>query len=141
MTPSKDQALSFAIMLKAGLPPSDAVRFFSESDDPQELAALMNAFLRSRALAQAQKELLGKSWQEMSLDEQVATAIDYAHAGMAYFLFSTNYSQMGQSDQAKFNAARTALEARIAGTLGKSDPLSRFLEEFTAKKKVENGTK
>lgn len=136
MTPTKEQALAFAIMLKAGLPKSDAIRFFVDSDDPRDLMEAINGFMRSRNLAEAQKELLKKSWQEMNIDEQVKTALDYAHSGMAYFLFSTNYSEMGQSDQAKFNAARTALEARQAGTLGKSDPLTRFLEEFTQKQKA-----
>lgn len=135
--PSKEQALQFAIMLQAGLPASDAIRFFVESEDPRELAEVMGRWLRSKALADAQVTLLGKSWQEMTLDEQVKTSLDYSHAGMAYFLFSRNYSEMGQSDQAKYNAARAALEARQAGTLGKSDPLSRFLEEFSTKKRLE----
>jgi hypothetical protein len=132
--PNKEQALAFAIMLQAGLPASDAIRFFSDSEDPAELASLVSKWLRSKALAGAQNELLGKPWQGMTIDEQVKTALNYSHAGMAYYLFSRNYSELGQSDQSKYNAARQALEARQAGTLGKSDPLSRFMDEFVARK-------
>jgi hypothetical protein len=130
--PTKDQALAFAIMLQAGLPPSDAIGYFYESIE--EAGEALQRWLRSRNLKEAQKVLLGKSWTEMSLDEQCKAGLDYAYAGMAYFLFSHNYSSMGTGDQAKYNAARQALEARLAGTAGKGDALSRFLDDFVAGK-------
>ncbi len=134
MGPSKDQALAFAIMLQAGLPAPQAITYFTDSTDPAELAQLLSSWTRSRNLREAQKVLLGKAWQEMNLDEQCKAALDYSYAGMAYFLFSHNYSEMGSSDQNKYNAARGALEARMAGTAGRGDALSRFLDDFVAGK-------
>lgn len=134
MNPSKEQALQFAIMLKAGLPASQAIRYFTESQDPAELALMLDKWTHSKALADAQVKLLGKPWQDMSLDEQCDAGLDYAYAGLAYFLFSTNYAEMGSGDRAKFDTARQALEARRAGTAGRGDALSRFLDDFTARK-------
>jgi hypothetical protein len=139
MGPSKEEALQFAIMLQAGLPASDAIRYFTDSQDPKELALLLDKWLHSKAVASAQVTLLGKAWQEMTLDEQCKAGLDYAYAGMAYCLFSRNYSEMGTTDQAKYNAARIALESKIAGMAGKGDPLSQFLADFVAKQKGKDG--
>lgn len=139
MGPDKDSALQFAIMLQAGLPASEAIRYFTDSQDPKELALMLDKWLHSKSVAAAQVVLLSKPWQEMTLDEQCKTALDYAYAGMAYFLFSRNYSEMGTTDQAKYNAARQALESKLAGMAGKGDPLSQFLADFVAKQKAADG--
>lgn len=134
MKPTEDQAIQFAIMLQAGLPASDAILYFTTEDEPSVLADLLQEWTRSAALKRAMLKLLGKPWQDMSLDERCKNALDFAYAGMAYYLFSRNYSEMGPADKAKYDTARLALEARAAGTAGKGDALSMFFDDLKAGK-------
>lgn len=134
MAPTDDQALQFAVMLQAGLPSSDAIQYFTDSSDPGELANLLNSWLRSRALKRAQVQLMGKAWQDMTLNERINYALDLHYNSLAYFLYSHNYAEVGQSDKAKADTARGALEAKLAGLAGKGDALTRFMEDFVSGK-------
>ena len=69
---------------------------------------------------------MGKSWQEMSLEERIHFSIDKHYSEMAYFLYSHNYSQLVGTDRQKADICRQALEAKIAGTAGKMGPLEQF---------------
>jgi hypothetical protein len=132
--PSKDEALQFAIMLQAGLPASEAILYFIQPEDPQELALVLRKWLASAAVKEATKVLLGKSWTEMTLEEKIKTATDNHYAQLAYFLFSHNYSDLGTTDKAKADTARQALEAKLAGTAGKGDALSQFFSDINSGK-------
>jgi hypothetical protein len=129
--PDKDSAIQFALMLKAGLPPNDAILYFADgSEAPSELAGACQEWMKSAHVKRATLTLMGKPWQEMNLDEQCAHALNNAYAGMAYFLYSTNYSSLGTTDKSKHDTARQALEARAAGTAGKGDALSMFMDDL-----------
>jgi hypothetical protein len=131
--PTADSALQFAIMLRAGLPAQDAILYFADGvNDAAELSYMLQDWQKSPLVKKAMLTLMGKAWQDMSLDEQCKTALDQHYAGLAYFLFSHNYSEVGPSDQTKLNTARTALEARAAGTAGKGDALSIFFDDLRA---------
>lgn len=132
--PSKEQALQFAILLQAGLPAEHAILYFAESDDPGEIALLLSKWTRSRTVAEAQRSLLGKNWQEMTTEEMCDVALDQSYRSMAYLLWTTNYVTANQGEKAKIDTARTALEAKKAGTAGKIDPLFAFIEEFKREK-------
>lgn len=134
MGPDKDQALQFAIMLQAGLPPSDAILYFTEVEDPRELALMLQKWQKSANVKRAMLHLMGKPWQDMTLQEQCQNALNFTYAGMAYFLFSNNYSEVTPSDKAKYDTARLALESFQAGTAGKGDALSAFFDDFKAGK-------
>lgn len=134
MKPTPDQAMQFAIMLGAGLPGSDAILYFTDSSDPQQIAFMLNEWQKSPQVRKATLTLMGKSWQEMTLDEQCKTALNQHYAGLAYFLYSHNYSEVGPADKTKLDTARTALEARAAGTAGKGDALSLFFEDLRSGK-------
>lgn len=127
--PSDEQALQFAIMLQAGLPAEQAILYFTESDDPATVHLMLQKWTRSRAVQSAQKTLLGKSWQEMSLDEKIDTALNQHYAALAFLLFSTNYVNANQGEKAKLDSARGALEAKKAGVAGKGDALSMFFDD------------
>jgi hypothetical protein len=134
LLPSEDQAKQFCIMLQAGLPASQAILYFTETSDPGELAGTLKAWMRSRVVRKAQQELMGKSWQQMSLEERIKTALDQHYAGLAYLLFSTNYVEAGSVEKGKLDSARVALEAKMAGTAGKTDALSQFFADINSGK-------
>lgn len=130
MNPSKEQALQFAIMLKAGLPAGEAILYFTSSDDPHEIASMLAKWTKSKEVAAAIERLNGKKWQDMTLQEQIHVALDQHYAGLAYFLFSRNYTDLQSHDKSKADTARQALEAKLAGTAGKLDALSQFAEDL-----------
>lgn len=129
--PTKDEALSFAIMLQAGMPSLDAIRYFlPEGLGEREARELHDKWVRSKVVADAFLALQGKPWQEMSLDERITWAINKHYGEMAYFLYSRNYAEMGPSDRAKADICRQSLEARQAGNAGKQDTLTKFFEDL-----------
>jgi hypothetical protein len=132
MLPTSEQAIQFATMLRAGLPASDAILYFTDSTDPREVGQLLQDWQKSRAVRKAMLSLMGKPWEDMTLDEQCRYALDLHYAGLAYFLYSHNYSEVGQQDQVKLNTARAAIEAKLAGTAGKTDALTAFFEDVRA---------
>lgn len=117
-------------MLQAGLPAEQAIQYFTESQDSAEIAMMLGKWQRSAAVRSAQRELLGKAWQEMTLDEQVEAGLKQQYASLAYLCFSTNYITANQQEKAKLDSARTALEAKVAGTSGKGDALAQFMEDL-----------
>lgn len=132
-SPDKDQALQFAIMLKAGLPASEAILYFADGEtDPREIADMLQVWTRSRAVKAAITQLYGKAWTDMTLEEQMTNARDTHYSQLAYLLFSNHYGEVGPGDQAKLDKARAAIEARLAGTAGKGDALSRFFEDINS---------
>lgn len=128
--PSDDQATAFVIMLQAGLPPAQAILYFTDSEDPGEIAFLLKRWQRSTAVRKAQSRLTSKSWQDMTLDERCRYALDQHYSALAYLLFSTHYAEVGSTDKAKLDSARTAIEAKLAGTAGKGDPMSQFIDDL-----------
>lgn len=134
MKPTSEQALQFAVMLQAGLPPSKAIVYFTEIEDPAELGELLRGWMRSRVVASAMATLMGKSWQDMTLDEQITHARNTHYAQLAYILFSNHYGEVGATDKSKLDTARGALEAFQAGNAGKGDAMSRFFDDINSGK-------
>ena len=129
MGPTEDQARSFAIMLQAGLPAGEAMLYFTDSQDPAEIHALTDKWLRSRLVKQATLALMKKSWQDMNLDEKIKYALDLHYAQLAYFLYSNHYAEVEQQGKAKLDTARTALETKLAGRAGQGNELERFFAD------------
>lgn len=130
MLPSDEEALQFCVMLQAGLPAEQALLYFSDLDDPGELAVLCKKWLRSQSVARAQRQLMGKAWQDMTLDERCDKALEQHYASLAFLLFSTNYCTVGSQEKSKLDSAREALERKKAGTSGKGDALDRFMDDL-----------
>lgn len=128
--PTKDEALQLALMLNAGMPSSDAIRyFFSPDEDPQRLQFEHERWLRSEAVQKALLQVMGKAWQDMSLDERVKFAVDKHYAEMAYFLYAHNYGELVGTEKQKADTCRQALEAKLAGSAGKMNALSQWFED------------
>ena len=128
LAPTPEQAYQFALMLQAGMPASDAIRYFFEAPDQK---AMCDRWLASRELAKAVRTLQrDKGWQEMSTEERIQLAVDKNYNEMAYFLYAHNYSELAGAERAKADICRQALEARIAGTAGKLDAITRFWDDI-----------
>lgn len=117
-------------MLQAGLPPSEAITYFTDSIDPGQCAEMLRAWLKCRAVRRAQVQLLGKSWSAMTLDERINAALDQHYSGLAHLLHTTHYGEASQLDKGKLDSARQSLEAKLAGTAGKTDALSQFFDDI-----------
>ncbi len=141
MLPDKDQALQFAIMLQAGLPAAEAIRYFTDDTDASLLAQMTAKWSNCAVVRKATAQLMGKSWTEMSLDERIKYALEQHYSALAYLLFSTNYLNANAGEKAKIDTARVALEAKQAGMAGKGDALSRFFDDLNSGKLTLKPTK
>ena len=132
--PTAEEAVQFAVMLDAGLPPESAIRYFYEAADSAEIMAELARWLKSTRVRRAAAELAGKSWTDMTLEERIDASLSRHYNGLAWFLFSTNYANAGQNEKGKLDTARTALEAKKAGQAGRGDPLTRFFDDLNSGK-------
>lgn len=132
--PTPEQASAFAVMLHAGLPAGEAILYFSDFIDAAEAAAAVAVWQRSMLVRKALQALIGKPWATMTLGERMQCALDQHYSQLAHFLHSHHYSEMGPADKAKADSARVALEAKVAGTAGKTDALTRFFDDLQAGK-------
>jgi hypothetical protein len=123
----QDNALQFAVMLQAGLPPADAILYFTDSDDSREIQDQLRKWMSSRLVRQATATLMKRPWDKMSLDERCRYALDQHYSQLAYILHSEHYGEADPPRKAKLDTARQAIEAKLAGMAGKTDALSQFL--------------
>ena len=138
--PSPEQARHFALMLSAGAPASDAIRYFLPLEPDQE--APPQAFYANQAakwlgLASVQAAIValqGADWSAMSFSDRIETAIEKHYTEMAYFLYSRNYCDLNGPEKAKADTCRTALEAKLAGTAGKLTAIEQFWDDVRAGK-------
>lgn len=128
-SPTDEQAKAFVVMLRAGLPSEQAILYFCEGEDAAHVARTHQTWMRSKLVARAQRELLGKDWADMSLAEQIETALNQHYASQAYLLFSVNYITASGVEKGKLDTARQALEAKKAGTSGQMSALDRFFAD------------
>jgi hypothetical protein len=84
MNPTEEQALQFAVMISAGLPASEAILYFIDSEDPAELAMILKRWTRSKVVKRAMGKLNRKPWEEMSLDERMRAALDQHYNALLY---------------------------------------------------------
>ena len=139
MTPTKEAAMQFCLMMQAGMPAADAIRYFLPAEqfallNDKEVRQLIDGWLADPEVRAAQLSLMGQPWQTMNAEEQIRYAINKHYVEMAYFLYANNYVELRGESKAKADTCRLALEAKIAGTAGQSDPLSRFYEEVVKRK-------
>lgn len=134
MKPTDEQALQFALMLQAGLPASEAILYFVDTQDPAELAMILRNWTKSSVVKKALAKLSKKPWQDMSLNERIDCALEQHYNTMAYLLYSINYIEASQTDKGKLDTARVALEQKRAGTAGKESPLDRFFSDLNSGK-------
>lgn len=137
LSPTPDEALAFAIMVDAGMPSTEAIRYFlneEELESVQATTTLHNRWVRSAAFKSAILKVQGKSWEKMTLDERVKFAVNKVYTEMAYYLYSHNYSVLDGASKNKADTCREALERRLAGTAGKLSGLDEWYKDVLNKK-------
>lgn len=131
--PSEEEAVAFANMLHVGLPPRDAILYFLEEDeaeDPTLVSEMIRVWSRSRRVGKEIERLQGGSWEALSLDQRIRVALDKHYAEKAYFLYSHTWGDVSGIDLTKLQESRKVLEAKMAGTSGKLDPLAQFYDDL-----------
>jgi hypothetical protein len=135
-----EQYRQLAVMMTSGMPSVDAIRYFAlDGMDDAALMVFHDTVIRAKALARAVRELQGKSWQDMSLDEKMKWAVEKHYAEMAYFLYSHNYSELSGLEKTKADTCRVSLEQRLAGTSGQMNALDQWFADVRSGK-VKLGT-
>lgn len=138
MNPNAEQAYQFAQMVLAGLPAPDAVRYFLPEDavvDSLNLTQLGQRWQAHRDVAAAMVRLQKGDWVSLSGAERIKLALDKHYNEMAYFLYTHNFAEITHPQlQAKSTACRMALEAKVAGTAGKMNELTRFWDDLATGK-------
>lgn len=124
--PSKEQAYQFAIMLSAGVPGAEAIRYFYPDDNPTSQKAWLDKWMRSEEVQRQIILLQGKSWEKMSTEEKIQFAVNKHYVEAAYFLYSHNYAELTGAEKTKADTCRQVLETKLAGMSGKMDALSQF---------------
>jgi hypothetical protein len=128
--PTDNEATQFAVMLQSGLPAGQAILYFTDSDDPGYVSSLSQRWVRSRAVGLALRQLMKKSWQEMTTEERMRYALDLHYNQLATLLFSQNYIEANPQDKIKMDEARKSLESKLAGTAGKMNALENFYSDL-----------
>lgn len=135
MRPTKEEALAFALMLAAGMPGPDAIGYFLGENDPPEMAGLkLKAWMKSKELQGAIREVNGAPWQDLTLEDRIKFAVNKTYSEMAYYLYSRNYVELTGNDKQKADTCRQALEAKLSGMAGKMDALSQFWSDLASGK-------
>ena len=126
--PSSEQAFQFALIMSAGMPASEAVRYFlpEDAEDALNPAKVADQWLKSKAVSQAILKLQGKSWQDMTAEERWNYAINKNYNEAAYYLYSHNYATLSGSERQKADKCREILESKLAGTAGQRTPVEQW---------------
>ena len=129
---SNGQAEEFARIILSGVPLTRAARYFLPPElEPDDVQAEAHGFWGQEEVQRAMEALTGGvPWQRLSKDERLQIALDKHYAELAYFLWSTNYSELDGAGKQKADTCRQALEAKVAGTAGKGNAMERFYEDL-----------
>lgn len=136
--PDESQAYQFALMVMAGVPNEEALRYFIDADvqpDPIQFASWAKQWARSPEVMKQMVKLQHGSWVDLTPQQRIQLALDKHYNEMAYFLYTHNYADLAAHPAVKTKAdsCRTTLEAKVAGMAGKLNPLSAFWEDMMRK--------
>ena len=126
--PADLQAQQFALLLHAGVPPTEAIQLFMDVTDAAELNAALQVWTKARLVRGALRDLRGKAWEKMTTDEMIDEGLQQHYRQLAFTLDNLHYFEAAASDRQKLDAALTALEAKKAGTAGQGNGLDEFME-------------
>lgn len=130
----KDQALQFALILSAGVPQIEALRYLLPDAEGASLRDALPEWLKDKAVQNAILAIQGKPWENMRLEEKIRFAIDKHYTELAYFLYAHNYADLTGAERNKADVCRASLEAKLAGSAGKTDALTSFIDDIMAKR-------
>lgn len=137
LIPSREEAVQFAVMLYVGMPSREAILYFmsdNEAADPSFVELKKDSWEASPFVVKEVSKLQGGEWEKLSLDERIQVALNKQYAEKAYFLYTHNFSEVNGAELSKMQEARKVLEAKLAGTSGKLDPLGAFYDDIKSGK-------
>src|SRR5574341_992933 len=132
--PDDIQAKQFALLLFAGVAPSEAIQLFLDLDDYKQLMGALEVWRKNRNVRAAMSELRGSAWERKTTDEMIDEALEQHYRQLAFTLDNLHYFESTPQDRQKLDAAREALEKKQAGTAGQADGLTEFMNALRANK-------
>jgi hypothetical protein len=126
------EAKELASMILSGAPVGEAVRYFlpegvSEDDllEAEEQWPMQTAVIRA-----LEQQTGGTSWHRLGDDQRLDLSLRKHYNEMAYFLWTTNYTECDGASKMKSDTCRQAIEAKVAGMAGKESPLASFYHDL-----------
>lgn len=128
--PTDEQATQFAIILSSGLPAKDALAYFVDEPDPALFAHTLQKWEKSPKVAKALKHIMGKDWQDMTWRERCEISIEWHYSQLALLMVRVNYLEASAADKQKLDTARSAIEAKLAGSAGQMSQVDQFFADL-----------
>ena len=75
----------------------------------------------------------GGTWHRMSDEERLDTSLTKHYNEMAYFLWTTNYTEIGGAEKLKADTCRQSIESKVAGMAGRESPLAQFYHDLLSR--------
>jgi hypothetical protein len=131
-TLTKREAKEFASIILSGAPVAEAVRYFvDEAVSEERLLEYEEAWPSQPAVMGALQQMTGGApWNEMTDDQRLDVSLTKHYNEMAYFLWTTNYAEIGGSEKMKADTCRQSIEAKVAGMAGRESPLAQFYHDL-----------
>jgi hypothetical protein len=126
------EAQQFAQIVLSGAPVPEAVRYFwPEPLNPEDEAAYCACWpVQPEVLNALQRMTGGEPWHALTDETRLETALTKHYNELAYFLWTTNYTECAGADKVKSDTCRAAIEAKVAGMAGRESPLARFYHDL-----------
>ena len=132
--PDETQAKQFALLLFAGVAPSEAIQLFVDVDDYKQLLASLEVWRKNKMVREASNQLRGGAFERKTTEHMIEDALEQHYRQLAFTLENMHYFESAPQDRQKLDAAREALEKKVAGTAGASDGLTEFMNALRANK-------
>ena len=129
---TKREATDLAAMILSGAPITEAVRYFWDEEMPEEtLIAGEDLWpVQPEVLQALEQQTGGVPGHQLTDDERLDISIRKHYNEMAYFLWTTNYTECDGASKLKSDTCRQAIEAKVAGMAGKESPLASFYHDL-----------
>lgn len=131
--PSESQAEMLALLLYAGIPAIEAIPFVAPEVDGASWPELVRRWPKTKPVLDARVRLQGGQWTALDDPTKVQKAIEQAHRCQAWIVASQHPGDLAGGDLTKWKDSLLSLEKVQAGTSGKADAVSQFLEQFQKK--------
>jgi len=132
--PDEIQAKQFALLLFAGVAPSEAIQVFLDLEDYKQLVGALEVWRKNRMVRAALNDLRGGAWERKPTEDMIEQALEQHYRQLAFTLDNMHYFEASPQDRQKMDMARDALEKKVAGTAGTSDGLTEFMEALRRNK-------
>jgi hypothetical protein len=132
---TRAEAEQFAQIVLSGAPVPEAVRYFWEVElSEEESLAYETAWpLQTEVLSALERLTGGAPWHQLKDEVRLDAALRKHYNELAYFLWTTNYTECVGADKLKADTCRSAIEAKVAGMAGRESPLASFYHDLLSR--------